>query len=150
MKDIYQKFEKICPMIFNFLEKDFRLNHIETEKNNYGIYVVYKSATSFLRISLELREGGIFIYLGRLEDGEIPPYPIFIHQSTILHAFYLDDLINLKESQSKKQQNEEVTLSNIEKILTEKANDVRKYASDILQGNFEIFHELENVVKART
>lgn len=146
-----KNFNKECRKIFRFLE-DMDMCVVSEEENAYGVFITYLNKTTFVRISYEPREDGLFIFLSKLINGDVPEYPIFIDQDTEINGFYLDDLLsvrapeeikNFKERLSKEQRYE------ISEMLVFYASMLEKHAVDILQGDFYIFPELELIVKQR-
>jgi len=65
-------FERTCLQKFGFLEKEFDFALRSSERTSYGSHVTYSNQTTGVRVSLEPREGGIFVELSRLADGELP------------------------------------------------------------------------------
>lgn len=145
-------FERLCLKIFGFLWEDFGFTDIYRDRTNFGSYITYKNATTAIKISLEPREGGIFVELYRLIKGKLPRHPIKIHSDTVINGFDLNDLIALRSSPTLvvKQEIEKISRPDyLEKVLLEYANALRKYAVDILNGDFGVFLELEKIVKKR-
>lgn len=145
-----QEFRNKCRELFRFLEKEYACSVVAVE-NDCGVFITYLNKTTGVRISLEPREGGIFVLLAQLINGKLPPYPIFIKPETKLQSFYLDDIISLKSSLQSHEQTAQNKNSNNE--LTNKlyyySTMLKKYASDILLGDFTIFPQLERIVKKR-
>lgn len=107
--------------------------------------VLYRSATSFVRITDEPREGGIFVLIGRLVDGSVPPYPITVGPDTQLHAFYLEEFKRLRSKTGTSMADGHPKQSELERC----AEDTRKYAENVLRGDFSVFPALAQQVKAR-
>lgn len=147
----FLEFEKCCRRLFQFLVVEFGCDLIANERDNFGVYITYKNATTAIRISFEPREGGIFVLLSRLVGGNVPTYPIFIGPETVINSFYLDDIISLRDPSKGMQQTlpKEITKTYLEKCLATYADALRQYGADILRGDFGLFRELEKVVKRR-
>jgi hypothetical protein len=138
----FQEFERLCLECLRFLEDDFGFRVLKIEREPYGTFITYQNSSTAVRASLELREGGIFVLLSRLVDGQIPEYPVFVQANTPLHSFYLDDLVQAKGGELR-------TNRNIEGSLTKAAEALRVFASDVLKGDFAVFDKLDRVVKER-
>ena len=149
--EMYEEFESVCLGIFAFLKEKYDCESVTVERDKFGIYISYRNATTAVRISFEPRERGIFVLLSRLVDGKIPPYPIFVSSNTVIDSFYLDDVIMLRNPTTKIQQKspERHTKPWFVKQLSIYANSLTEVADDILKGNFEIFEDLERIVKER-
>jgi len=146
----HQEFKKKCREFFRFLEQEYSCK-VATKGDSYGVFITYLNKTTGVRVSLEPREGGVFVLLSELISGKIPPYPIFIESQTRLHSFYLDDIVSLKSPAEVCEQKIQNTNGNSESVnkLYCYSTMLKKYASDILLGDFSIFTQLESVVKKR-
>ena len=146
---------KLIRNIFKFLEEKFDCTITRVEHEFYGTCVTYQNATTFVEASIEPREGGAFVRVGWLIDGKIPAYPIHVEPDIKLDAFYLDDIIDLRAPSSKIEQPpldvffKPRDLKKIERVLTENARALRRYAADILNGDFRVFAQLDKIVKKR-
>lgn len=148
-KDI---FKPICLKSFEFLEEEFGCKPVSVKREFYGTFIVYKNTTTAIRVSIEPYDGGIFVFLIRLVRGEIPEYPSSIEATTSLFWFDLEDLIALRAPSLKLDRpplDDLFKPSNLEKILAQYAQALRKYAIDILRGDFSVFNELSKIVKER-
>ena len=96
-------FERTCLQKFGFLEKEFGFALRSSERTSYGSHVTYSNQTTGVRVSLEPLEGGIFVELSRLADGELPSVPIFIGSDSVLNSFDLDDILLLRSAPAGKQ-----------------------------------------------
>jgi hypothetical protein len=144
-------FERTCLQKFGFLEKGCGFALRSSERTSYGSHVTYSNQTTGVRVSLEPREGGIFVELSRLVDGELPSVPIFIESDSVLNSFDLNDIILLRSAPTGKQldTSSALTADEIESELERYASALRDYAPDILRGDFELFSQLASLVKRR-
>lgn len=150
-KNIAEIFEAFCQESFMFLEDEYSFKILTVEHDTSSTFITYQNSTTAIRISFEPREGGVFILLSRLINGNIPAYPILIDQETSLNSFYLDDLLNLKAPTLKMEYQIEDLFDSLklENIIMQMAKALKKYAVEILKGNFQLFVELESLVKKR-
>lgn len=152
-KNEKDKFEVLCKKIFKFLEKKFGCKLNSVERNSYGTYLSYKNATTGVEISFTPGDGDILIYLIKLVDGIIPSYPVTITLKDSIYYFELNDIIFIKESALQIQYPSTDELMNnygvLKGFLTQQAEYLKKYALDILKGDFSLFPELEKIVKKR-
>lgn len=155
------EFRNFTIKFFDFLIKKFNFKFFdegEILKYKYSYSIIYRNLTTAIEISYDVRDEGISVLIYRLVGGEIPEYPIFISKKTIVNCFYLNDLIAIRSPNPHK---EFYAIHNIKefppiyddktirRIVNEYAIALKKYASDILVGNFEIFKKLEKRVKER-
>lgn len=149
-------FVKLCQEAFRFLEERYGCAAPLSTTDRYGSYVTYRQPTIAIRISLEPREGGVFIRFYRLIDGKMPDYPVFIEQNQRLHIFYLDDLVKLRapmetiiRSPFELFNSDGLNVPLLRAILVQYAALLEKNASDVLHGNLTVFDSLEDIVKER-
>ena len=157
MKHIKENiFFTMCRDYFKFLEDDFGCE-VSYKESVYGTIVTYKNNTTAIDVNFQPREAGIvYIWLMRLIDGKIPSHPIKIRQADRLDIFDLEDLLSIKmpslkiERPTSKELAKPFSEKIFEKTIKQLSNALREYGHDILKGNFDVFSELENVVKERT
>jgi hypothetical protein len=140
----FSSFEKLCLKRFQILEKDFGLRVVKIEREHYGLFITYQNSTTFLRVSLEPREGGVFVTIGRLVHGRIPPY-----EDTSPHWFDFHHLLALRAPQISFWSGEWPSARELDQVLKGIVNALRSHAADVLQGDFTIFKQLHQVVKER-
>lgn len=147
----FQAFEHACVKRLRFLEDDFQFQLEKIERETFGVFIIYRNSSTAVRVSLEPREGGIFVLVCRLIDGKIPEYPIFVKPDTPVNCFYLDDIVRLKmgELPSRPVVKQLLSPADVEATLIEISSLLREFAVDLLKGNFTIFADLDRVVKIR-
>lgn len=152
-KNEKDKFEMLCRKIFNFLEKDFGCRLDSVVRDSYGAYLAYRNSTTGVKISFTPGDGDVLIYLIKLIDGVMPVYPVTITLKDSVYYFELDEVISIKNPtlQILNPSTDEMIkkISTLKEILLQQAEYLKKYAADILKGNFSIFPELEKIVKKR-
>jgi hypothetical protein len=149
-------FHKMCKVEFEFLETEFNCKVVDISQTKSCELVIYTNETTAVQISLELRDGGIFVEIMKLVDGKIPPKEIFINSNTQLNRFDFEDFLAIRNpslSIERPDLNKLIFEPGWEKIMTrivrQFATELRKHASDVLKGDFRIFSNLEKIVKAR-
>ena len=150
-RDFLDRFERDCRKRFKFLEEEFGFKPPKRQRMSVFCSLTYQNETTAVEVSLEPTEGGVFVLVSRLINGEIPKYPIFVTRKMTLHSFYLDDLVRLRRPDAARRQ-ASVDLDSgreIAKSLAQSAAQLRELAEDILKGDFAVFSELEKIVKAR-
>ncbi len=146
-------FERICIKEFGFLTTNYGLKMTNVERDVYGCYVTYNNSVVAVEVSYEIKDGGLFIMLCRMVNGELPPQVIFVRSETVLNRFDLEDVVSLKEPSIDLEQDfadpHKPTNKELETTLKTYANALKTYANDILQGDFSSFTDLEKIVKRR-
>jgi len=148
----FDEFKYYCDNMFDYLVTEYNCRETIVEKNAFGYLITYQNSTTAIRISYEPRECAVFILLSRIINGEIPKYPIFIKPETIINCFYLDDIIKLKVPSARNESIGKYLLSknDVEIVIQKNANYLKQYATDILNGDFNLFDELDKIVKGRS
>ena len=129
---------------FDFLE-EYEFKIVDVTEMPY-VSITYQNPTTALKIGYEPRDRGVFVLLIRLVDGEIPPYPIHIRPADGLNMFYLDDLVTFRAKESE-------TSDGCERppkeSIAHAASALQTCATDVLRGDFDVFMELDKIVKSR-
>ena len=153
MQKICDTFERTCKKEFGFLNAEYRLKATNIEKDVYGCYAIYSNDVVAVEIDFSIKDGGIFIMLCRMVNGELPAQEIFVRSETVLNRFDLEDVVNLKNPSMELEQDFVDLYNPTAKELVENlkvyAEALKKYAKDILSGDFSSFAELEKIVKRR-
>ncbi len=151
MKNEFDVFTEISKETFKFLKNEYGFYELIEERESYGVYLTYKNNTTAVRISYEPMEGGVFVLLARLVNGEIPKDPIFIKPDTELNSFYLDDLVKLRKPDILVESKPQIESSQeeVRQYLIIVSDQLRECAGDVLSGKFNVFRELDRVVKDR-
>lgn len=150
-------FDVITKEQFKFLESNFGFRLSKCDKEDWGYELIYLNKTTGVKITYEFREAYIFIMLYKLVNGNLQENPSSIQEDTILYSYGLDDIISLRNSQAlikpAYQYGEESEYYDKEKGLmlyvSAFAHNLKEYAADVLSGDFQIFNEVDRVVKER-
>jgi hypothetical protein len=151
MDDIESGFKIHCGKAFRFLAEEYSCWNIPDDLSEYRAACVWRNTTTAVTVSLELTYPGLFVKLSRLVDDRIPETPIHVENESVLHSFYLEDLVTLRgpheivryKADDLWNPDKVAELVYLDALLT------RKHASDILRGDFAIFQELERIVRDR-
>jgi len=153
LQKICDTFERTCKKEFRFLSAEYGLKTTSIKKDVYGCYATYRNDVVAVEISFEIKDGGIFIMLCRMVNGELPEDEIFVRSETVLNRFDLEDVVNLNDPSVDLEPDFADPYNPTAKELVENlkvyAEALKKYAKDILSGDFSIFAELEKIVKGR-
>lgn len=152
-----EKFDQIVQEKFNFLITDFGFKLADSREEKWGYNLIYLNSTTGVKINYEFREAYIFIMLCKLVDGNLIENPRNINEDTTLYCYGLDDIvdiINPKDSMKPVYQysdgfeyyNKENGMS---LYISKFADNLKKHAEDVLNGNFDIFWKADGIVKER-
>ena len=154
MQKICGTFERTCKKEFGFLNAEYGLKMTNIEKDVYGCYATYSNDVVAVEISFSMKDGGIFIMLCRMVNGELPAQEIFVRSDTVLNRFDLEDIVDLKNPSIDLKpvfaDPDNPTAKELAENLKVYAEALKKYAKDILSGDFSSFAELEKIVKRRS
>jgi len=147
-----QEFRELCAKHFDFLEKDFgfKLDKCTVNTSNYKL--IFISNAVGVTLEFEPREFYLFVTLCKLRNGGLPPPIGEISPETVLDCFDLDDVVSLRSKESlipdytSMGANEKLTLDD---LLKKQAENLQKFANDILHADFSLFSELDKIVKHR-
>ena len=152
-----KNFDVVAKKEFKFLVLNYNFKLIKCYKEDWGYVLIYLNNDVGVKITYEYREAYIFIMLYKLIAGKLVENPLSIRTDSTLYGYGLDDIVNLRNpSDLIKPANQYDSNSIFHKMnegLTSYvavfANNLRKYANDVLLGDFKIFKELDKVVKDR-
>lgn len=142
---------------FAFLESQYGYRLVECDKQNWGCKLIYLSEETGVEIVCEHREAYVFVTLYKLVEGTLQNNSRNIDSNTVLHGYSLDDLVSIRSPQNSMKPTYRYGEQSIYfkkdvgfgQYVAAFAENLRRYATDVLCGNFEIFLELDNVVKER-
>lgn len=153
--EFYEYFVNTCKKEFKFLEKEFSLKYDESIIG-HGATVFYKSDKVAVAITLSESYGAILIDLIRLKNKEIPIHPTEIEQDTELNEFDFKNLLNIRNPKLifERPLIDDLVFNPgrekvVKRVLKQYAEALHIYATDVLNGDFTIFPELEKIVKKR-
>ena len=141
--DLQSIFTQKCLMRFEYLST-YGFELADITRDSYGSEVTYKNRTTGVKVSFEVRENEIFVYLIRLIDGETPDY-----LDAPSRWFYLDNLVKLRSPPTnvpRKEGGDWFTPDDVDRFLTVYAELLKEYGEDVLRGDFSVFYELERQV----
>jgi len=152
-----KNFDQIAKEQFGFLITDCEFKLVGCREEEWGYNLIYLNSTTGVKIIYEFREAYIFIMLYKLVDGKLIENPRNISDDTVLYGYGLDDIVNLKNSKDSMKptyeygdESEYYDKENGMTLYVSKfADNLRKYANEVLNGNFEIFMKVDKVVKER-
>jgi hypothetical protein len=149
---IVDTFSRVCLEKFHFPVTEFACKSVVKKERSGVCRVIYRNGTTAVEIGLEWKEQYIYVEICRLVDGKMKENPIVIGLESDLTVFNMDDLLSIrapKVERRSKPTGGPLTPDDIEKILTDRALALHRYAQDILRGDFRIFCELDTIVKSR-
>lgn len=139
ISELQRAFIQKCLDSFTFLAA-YGCEVIGVEEDSYGAEVTYKNETTAVKISFEVRENAVFVYLIQLIDGEVPAY-----LDAPSRWFYLDNVLEFKSPSSgpiQKELEDWLTPESVGYLLASYADALKNYGEDVLHGDFSVFAEL--------
>jgi hypothetical protein len=129
-------FQDTATTAFSFLPARYGFGSPEVERpDGRSVVVTYRSAWTGVRLSLDLKDQDLFVYLIRLIDGAVPSYA---HRPE--HWAYLDTLITSRGGASLPHPlGDGLTRSSLGTLLARYADGLAQYGEAILRGDFAEF-----------
>jgi hypothetical protein len=150
--NIIDEFFKIGEKEFQFLVDEFGFKK-RANKTDAGVYrLAYENETTKVETGLEWRDQYVYVLLGRRVRKKAPGKARMPRPEDELVAFNLEDLLKLrtrKYAVDEDRFGKALTRKDIKEILSTYARGMRDHATDVLQGDFSIFPELEKIVRQR-
>lgn len=140
---------QLCHKHFGYLKNDYGFESLSSTKKNE---LQFKSDSVGVRLEFDPREFYLFVTICKLDGNEFPPRPREIVPTTIISCFDLDDIVTLRSTKSLIPNHESISIGesiSIEKVIQMQAQNLQKFADDILRADFSIFIELDRIVKNR-
>ena len=150
-------FKTILKDQFNYLITDFDFKLGSFNKIDGGFCADFLNNSCGVRIKYEFREAYVYITLHKIFHGRLAENIKPIIDESCLNAVALDDVIFLK--------NPEAIIKaafaygadsefydkerGLELYVARFADNLRNYAADVLNGNFEIFSSIYPIIKKR-
>lgn len=141
---------------FQFLIEDYHFGIISQSDEEWGHKMVLKNATTGVEIIYEVREAYINIMLYRLLNGEIRENTSSaIRNNETINGFNLDYIVNIRNPNDlirpayEYGEYSEFHEENygLYKYISKFSDNIKKHAEDILNGDFDLFNQLDKVVK---
>jgi hypothetical protein len=131
---------------FGYLETDygFRVTQVDAS-SPWLVRMIYQTETTAIYVDCNFEFLRFEVSLVRLLDGGLPPYPVSIRCDTMMHEFFLDNLLDVRAPHlmpriwDLRGSGEEEVEQSL-KLFGQVLND---YAADVLRGDFSIFATLE-------
>lgn len=145
-------FAAACISRFGFLRDDFGFSHGSCDRTDDGYACRFHRGEVGVSVEFLQMEFWIYVRLWRLVDGKFTPNSGEMTPSTLLRCFYLDDLVAVRahaEEQLARRNRLGAAPRTIETMLDQAALDLRRYAGDVLKGDFSALDDVEPRIKER-
>lgn len=134
---------------FSFLQHEYGFTLASSDIKKEYCIVKMKNSTTGISLQYEVMEDDIIVYLHRLLDGEIveDKYPLSV--DIPLNAIELRFIIQFKQGVNYISKFKSSSSESYDQLIADTANDLKKYADDILNGDFEVFDKVGAIAKKR-
>lgn len=144
-------FFKLCEEKITSFSNSKIIVEIQTNSDSWGDDITFFFNYIAVNIRYEPRDSYIHTLICRLKNKKIINDPVIIKKDSVLNNFSLDDIVNIKKNENENERyivdpNDEISVSKVIELIV---NDLKKYAQDVLNGDFTIFTELDKIVKSR-
>jgi hypothetical protein len=138
------KFFRVVAHALTTLSGSYGLREVKREAESFGCFVYLANDVAGIRVSTEPYEGGVFVQVSALVDGEFPKYPLKIAEGTELRTFDLEDIVELAGGTADWNATDDV-----DEQVARVARSLSAFAAPILEGDFSAFGRLAANVKER-
>lgn len=152
MSDLRNDFIEICERDFEFLVEEFGFKKTKTKTDVDTPRIRYENDTTMVEVGVEWRELYFYVVIGRRDRKKTSEKDRMPRPEDELVSFNLEDLLTLRVPGyivSSGYFGQKLNRKDIERIMGKYAQELRKHAADVLQGDFTIFPELEKIVRKR-
>jgi hypothetical protein len=147
-----KQLSQICGKHFKFLEKKYGFVLVKEAVDSLSYEFWYKSNTVGIKVKFEFPDFYLFVKLCRLQNEGFPPKPGEIRPETQLESFDLDDVLTIRSKESlipSYSVDTKFDKALLEDVVRKQAINLKKFATDIIKGDFSLFPELDKIVKKR-
>jgi hypothetical protein len=130
---------------FSFLLSDFNADLVKEEisTNTEGVFVTYITEHAGLRVSYEPRDGGIFLMIFPLKNGEIPPYRYWYDVTDYFR------LLGVDFSEKRISNSVDPNTEELEREFENFSIAIGMHMKPFFEGDFKLLGELEEIIKRR-
>ncbi|MEA2037977.1 MAG: hypothetical protein U9O94_10810 [Nanoarchaeota archaeon] len=134
--NVEEQFVKYVKKYFNFLITEYESKLIKIKEDVFGTYIYYQN--NEIGISINFTPGGIWVEIHELKNNSIP---LISGETGVTYG--LNYIIQAKNPSHEEYSPDGKELIKdhhlVEKVVVYLANNLKKYATDILQGNSPVF-----------
>jgi hypothetical protein len=134
---------------FFFLQQEYGFKGVSSVIDKDFCIIKMQNDTTGIALHYERREDDVFVYLYRLIDGKMVEDKIPISSDFPLNSIELRFIIQFREGEKFINKFQNQSSKSFDELLQDIAADLRKYANDVLKGNFEVFREVDSIAKKR-
>jgi len=145
-------FFKICEKEFSFLRDEYNFEIVDKKELDWCYQIFLKNKLTGIIINFEFRDFYVYLKLCKLRNGKFVKDVGEIKPDSKLYNFDYENLLLIRSPESIFPEYKDETILNeelIKKVIKHHSQNLKKYASDVLKGDFTIFSELEQIVKER-
>lgn len=144
-------FRATCHDAFAQLQRRFGLTITKFRCDTHVYECVLQNETTGVKVVYEPRQLFVFVQVCELIDNKIVRHHGEMKPDSELHCFDVDALLMLRKSEYRTHSLEIADLENYnpEAAIWQYAADLEEFGSDVLTGNFEVFRDLDQIVKVR-
>jgi len=144
---------EIIKNAFSFLNTEYKLSVIEDKMSDFGYKLVFKGTKTAVSIIFEFREAYVNIILHKLINGEIQNDVYPYKEEVPLNNIGLDFIVKYKDPKQLTKPLYDYTSdyygkdNAFEIMVNSLSMNLRKFAHEVLIGDFSVFSEVDKFVK---
>jgi len=136
-------------MNFIFLQQEYGFQDVSSVIDKDFCIIKMQNNTTGIALHFERRDYTLFVYLYRLIDGKMVEDKIPVSAELPLNSIELQYIIQLREDSNDNTNIKSQTSKSLDELMQDVAANLKKYADDVLKGNFEAFSEVDSIAKKR-
>jgi hypothetical protein len=134
---------------FSFLKYEYGFELISCVDDPSFYKLVFKNATTGVAITYEYRDANISIYLYRLINGQIVEDKTPLSKDTQLNSIELSYIVQYRDVERITKPLYDSAAISFEDMISSSVNNLNNLAGDVLNGQFEVFSEINEIAKKR-
>jgi len=146
---IIQTIAKTLKKTFSFLQEEYGFQPGSSVIDKEFCIIKMQNNTTGIALYYERRESNVFVYLYRLIDGKMVEDKNPVSSDLPLNSIDLQFIIQLREGANYICKIQSQSSKSLDELMQDIAADLKKYADDILKGDFEVFSEVDSIAKKR-
>jgi hypothetical protein len=150
--------KKLFEELFSFLTDDFNFKIIKSRDEDWGYSYLAVNDTTGIEINYEFTQAYVNIMVYKLIDGEIIKNTVqAIKNEDLINGFSLDLIVEVRNPKDLIKPAYQYGMESdfykpkvgLKNYISLFAENLKKYAFDILNGDFSIFTQLDEIMKKK-
>lgn len=134
---------------FEFLKDEYGFKTVSDVIDKDFCTIKMQNDTTGVSLNYETREDDVIVYLYRLIEGKMIEDKIPVSENIKLNSIELRFIIQFKKDDNSISTFQSQNSKSIDELIQNIVSDLKKYADDILKGDFDVFNKVDAIAKRR-